>query len=253
METTIPRFYCINLARSTARRQRMEKRFALHGLDATFVTGIRSDCHMIDFFDHQMVNPVGNIDLWRKNIGCYLSHLKAIRTFLETTDESAIICEDDILFHNNFREMYHQVMANIPPETPLISFCYMNEQWECPWAGIDSSKKNVVMINPLYTWGAQCYYITKDHAKQILLTWDRCMCELGNGNVTPENYIRVSRGLMSYPPLVIEEDIDSERSPRDLPYHVRHFRFWGYHNYNTSDPERISPLIEQTSLNTTQE
>ncbi len=41
------------------------------------------------WFHGRMTNP--------REIGCYLSHIKAMRTFLDTSDDYGLICEDDVV------------------------------------------------------------------------------------------------------------------------------------------------------------
>lgn len=45
-------------------------------------------------------------------IGCYLSHLKALKMFLETDDEFAIICEDDIRPEPYFDEILQEALSH---------------------------------------------------------------------------------------------------------------------------------------------
>jgi glycosyl transferase family 25 len=44
-------------------------------------------------------------------IGCYLSHLKALRTFLETEAELALICEDDLNFGADLATLLSKALA----------------------------------------------------------------------------------------------------------------------------------------------
>lgn len=45
-------------------------------------------------------------------IGCYLSHLKALKTFLETDAEYAVVCEDDVCPESCFVEIIQKAVEN---------------------------------------------------------------------------------------------------------------------------------------------
>lgn len=247
-----PHIYCINLKASTERRKRMEQRFLYHGLIevATFIEAIPRYSNLINYYSQGLQCPAYGEHKWRGELACYASHLKAIRQFLhdssgqEKDSKYAIICEDDILLANNFLERYVETILNLPEGTPLVTMSYMLEQYDTRWAGKDWSKENLLTINPKYTWGAQIYLISLNYAMQVLSTYDKPFIQVENPLRTSEVIIRESKGLMAYPPLAIEDGIDSDREPPDLPFHHKHFAYWGYKNYSKSETEDISPLAK---------
>ena len=107
--------YCINLPSSPDRRARMTRRFAeLDLLDhVRFVPAIERISPLVD----QHLARAG-ID-WAPNAGgprspAFLSHLKALETFLEETSASyAIIFEDDVLLHRDWHEQLAGVLDNL--------------------------------------------------------------------------------------------------------------------------------------------
>ena len=250
-EVEFPRIYCVNLKASTSRRSRMERRFAHHGLSqaVTFIEAIPRDSPLVGYYSQGLTCPAYGERKWHGELACYASHLKAIRQFLHDGGEMAIICEDDILLANNFLERYVKVTANFPPKPPLVTFCYMMNGYDaCHWSGQQPDKKNLLTIDMVNTWGAQMYWISRDYAMQVLTAYDRPFREVSNTLRTSEVIIRESKGYMAWPPLVIEDGIDSDREPEDLPYHHPHFKYWGYENYNSTEVEHISPLAEQKAL-----
>ena len=249
METNIefPRIYCINLKTSTDRRERMENRFEHHGLleAVTFVEAIPRNSPLVTYYAQNLTCPAYGQTKWRGELACYASHLKAIRQFLHDGGDFALICEDDILLHNNFLGRYVDMITNTPPGTSLITMSYMMENTGVTkWAGKQPEKKNLLVIDPVYTWGAQIYLISQRYAFEVLTTYDKPFYEVCNPLKTSEVIIRESKGLRAYPPLAIEDGIDSDREPADLPYHHKHFKFWGYSNYSKSEKEHISPLAD---------
>lgn len=233
--------FCVNLKKSDGRRERMTRRFRnCNMIDrVTFVEAIDSSDPIID---QHAVGITENSDdlIWRKTMGCFLGHLKAVRTFLETTDETvdgAIICEDDILLHNNFDKRFLEAWNNLDESPTLILFGYMMSSWEnANFRGKNRDLGNLVKITK-FTWGAQAYWISRAYAKEALERYTRPFKELNEKDIlkSSEVIIRCSEGYFVYPPIVIEDGIDSDRAPNDLPAHRKHFEQWGYSNFSACD------------------
>lgn len=92
------RCYVLNLDRSPERWTRFNESFSRSGLDVVRVPAV--DGQTIDLSDPK-------ISHWKSRlfhgarvngylVGCSLSHFKAMERFLETDDEHAMICEDDV-------------------------------------------------------------------------------------------------------------------------------------------------------------
>lgn len=95
---TIPIFY-INLARDVGRRAHVEVELARSGLTATRIEGVDG---------RDVILPDPRVDLIAFNkrhhaylrageIGCYLSHVTALRAFLATAMPWGLILEDDVV------------------------------------------------------------------------------------------------------------------------------------------------------------
>lgn len=237
---SLPIFYCINLEKSTQRRIGMEARFKLLGAKHVMVNAVTNDCSLIKFYSKDYNHPNhSNSPLVPNNTACTASHFKAIRTFLETEDKEAFICEDDIVFRKDFWALYDSARQNMPEECPLVTFSYMITRWVdenkkslTAWTGKDPKMKNLSTINPEHTWGGQLYWISREYAIQVLATYDKPWY-MPNWMGLNEMFIRDSKGCLHLPPLAIEEDIVSDRCIHDVdrPYHRKHFEAWGLQNY----------------------
>lgn len=106
-------------------------------------------------------------------IGCSIAHLKAFRYILNNKLNSALVCEDDIFFNDNFK--YHEVMLdNIPNDWDLLHFH--------SWRGFDKNEKEYMISKKRkqlnrYVYkgymeygGTTCYGIKYNTAK-CLITW----------------------------------------------------------------------------------
>ena len=124
----------------------MEQRFSLLGPRAklVFVEGILPQSGLAAYYASMRAHPT-LADL--KNAACSAAHLKAVRTFLESNEYEAFICEDDIRFHVDFWPLYDAIRANLPPATPLLSGSYMLSSIEdMIWAGFNSTQYNLYTV-----------------------------------------------------------------------------------------------------------
>lgn len=98
--------YLINLPRASDRRQRMEVRLAALGLPYIVIPGVDGKAES----GRLLANT--DIPAFRRNmgreiliggLGCYHSHLLVWEQFLASSAEVALVLEDDIIFHDDFR------------------------------------------------------------------------------------------------------------------------------------------------------
>lgn len=97
---TIPVFV-INLDRSPDRYARVAESAARNGIEIERVAGIDGatlDLGSLPGVDTRTFSRVNGRPMLPGEAGCYLSHMKAIRAFLENGAETALICEDDVDF-----------------------------------------------------------------------------------------------------------------------------------------------------------
>lgn len=228
----LPKFYCINLKTSTARKERMLARFndaKIPDGGVHFVEAIRPGTGIVTYYCQK--NPLTTQE--RLNGACSASHLKAIRTFLESDEDEAFICEDDICLKKNFIEEWNNVKSNLPTNAPLLTCSYMLTSHDGKiLSGKNPTLNNIYLLCPINTWGAQLYWLNRDYAIKALEMFDKPM-------INPqfnEQIIRLSKGYLCTPPLAIEDCLDSDRAPRDLPYHFVHFDSWHRHNYQDKIP-----------------
>jgi GR25 family glycosyltransferase involved in LPS biosynthesis len=94
-----------------------------------------------------------------------LGHIRAMAAFVETGDPLGIIIEDDVRFRKDFHDVLRIVERN-HKNVDIVSLGFVN----FPTGTVDYLEtvpvvKNVRLSNP---WGAQCYTITHDYAKQFV-------------------------------------------------------------------------------------
>lgn len=252
--------YCINLKSSEERRGRMKFKFdrVLNAKNVTFINALKpEDLSNIFHIGHGkcwydwLKTPEDNDTIWKKDLCCYYSHVKAIKTFYYQNmgnfnrDEWGLICEDDILFRNDFTSEFNEMKLKIPEDINLVTLGFMMDGSRLDPDKVNSFKGTGFATFIESIWGTQAYIIRYKYALELLNHYEKRIDKIPintDGKVTSEVIIRRSNGLICIPPLVIEDCIDSDRNPLDVPYHVKHFGYWEWKNYNNSDPNKLSPL-----------
>ncbi len=240
--------YCVNLASSVYRRQRMEDRFKYHGLQkrVSFIDAVTINDPLLSFY-HEGYPIDTNNRMLMCSSACFISHLKAVREFVDDPRKLpfGIICEDDILLDNDFSIRLEDVLCNTPPHFNLVSLSYMIVGGiHTQSVGLTSDGHHTIKkMDPVNTWGAQMYVISRVYAEQVLILYENVrFVDQPTDLHSSEIIIRASGGYIAYPPLAIEDGIDSDRAPEDLPYHHNHFRQWGYENYNECEKVDLCPF-----------
>ncbi len=251
--------YCVNLRRSVDRRERMTRRFTQQRLltRAYFIDGVDADCALIDYYAQGV--PDAHETRVRRELGCTAGHLKALRAFLECTDASsargAIICEDDVLLHNEFAVRCAAVLANAPADARIVSLANLKRTDETiQWAGRAPERQNLCRTeSPI--WGAQMYWVSREWALALLRRYDRPYAEhpdrdeYGGRFWTNEKFLHTADTYCAWPLLGLEEVVASDiRDRDDLLYHAEHLEGWGYENYSAAERRHLSALYRGAAV-----
>ena len=151
-----PRVYWINLDSNTDRREYMEKQFSYWEIDNHVRIPGYDGGSVKKFLSGTYPERVT-----MNEIGCCMSHLQAIKTFYEDTDdEYCMIVEDDVDFSTaNFWNFTWQEFAN---NLPLYWDCM---QLTTICTGDIHIRMHLKFIND---FSAACYLITRHHAEKII-------------------------------------------------------------------------------------
>jgi len=123
-KTSVYNVFCINLTKSTDRRQAMEKEFDTAGLAGEFIKAV--DRMKLDFksinYDKWLANRCYCTDrctvhrrrkLRPVEIAISLSHRKVYQKMIDENIQLALVCEDDIVFHRDFKETVNRLLAQV--------------------------------------------------------------------------------------------------------------------------------------------
>jgi len=184
----------------------------------------------------------------RAEVACWLSHVRALRTFLRetpATTKAAIIFEDDVLLHREWHQRLAAVLDNLPEDAPVCALGYNDENWSrrpetwegFRWAGIDPDRR--VLIHSLRRqWGAHAYWISRSHARDVLegLETD------GERRIrAPELIQKVPGAFAAFPSLAIQDGSPSTIREETARIHSHRMAnaSWGIENYLVSDDDHM--------------
>lgn len=154
--------YYINLDRSPERRIHMEKQAKKFNIRLNRISGV-DDAKLKSLIEgtyEDFKYAVYGYEKYSKGeLGCTLSHLKAIRTAYDKGDAIAIIMEDDVSFNliPHWNKNLEQIMDDAPKNWNIISL--LNS---C------NTKASGTYVDDIYCWGTQVYIINREGMKNIL-------------------------------------------------------------------------------------
>lgn len=136
------------------------------------MTGLYDNIIRVPGYDGEKLEQYGDINLsgrFKMNngeIGCSLSHIKAITTAFNNGDKHALIMEDDI--YNSFEYLWKEklqfIISKIPRGVECIQFHCINP----------TIIKQLLKVKEMFTkrdkfsWGTGCYYITRNGMKKVV-------------------------------------------------------------------------------------
>lgn len=104
INTRIKKIFVINLADNVIRRNYILVLMKKYNINFSLV--------VVNRINEKMHSLVGNMRITKDELGCTLSHMWCLREIIKQQYENAIIFEDDIIFHKNFKEMFMTIFQN---------------------------------------------------------------------------------------------------------------------------------------------
>ncbi|MDH3069087.1 glycosyltransferase family 25 protein [Akkermansia sp. N21169] len=158
----------INLEQAVERREHIVRQAEELGFPVQFVQAIAGkdlDCNSLPAYDRKRRMREYSCHLLPNEQGCIQSHLKAIRTFLETDYEYCVINEDDVLFDPDFLGMLEEILTR-------------TSGWECIKLWTDGRHYDVLPHHPemkiqmtfpkKFPWEATSILYTRAGAEKVL-------------------------------------------------------------------------------------
>ena len=168
----LPRVYVINLDRSTDRLKDFRQSFESLGLDVVRVVAVDGKAITLPHPDYDERNYLlyhgGQTSMGV--IGCYFSHIKALRQFLETDEETALICEDDVSAKPELPQVLHEILQ-FKKHWDLLRMVCWNIPSHIPVRKLDNGSNLTVPIcltPPYWAMGAGAYLVNRKAAERII-------------------------------------------------------------------------------------
>ena len=210
------KFYC--LTNEHKKKINMERRFNDFNIKCHFYSGVSN-------FDYRVINRTFNRHYMRQ-ILMTLGHLDIIRDFYTKTDDSikyAVICEDDILLHEDFISLFSIAVNDFQRmhlDILLLSYMLPYKITDELKSKFYKPKKRVYFSEltyfdyPEFMGGTQMYMITKDYAKYLLNTYYNIYVDTGNKRFIPDKVlIKAGNKALLYPMIAVEDGNQAD------PYH----------------------------------
>jgi glycosyl transferase family 25 len=159
----------INMDRSTDRLQQISNR--LEKLELSFERVPAISGSTLTNFEKNRVNPKRSwLQLYDDDIGCYLSHLKAIRIVADRELQRAIILEDDAAFDDDF-PVWARFDCPLPDDADILKLEGFGAMDTLKIPVLNCNNR-VIQFSYKSTGGAAAYLITLEGARKALKALD---------------------------------------------------------------------------------
>jgi glycosyl transferase, family 25 len=159
--------YLINLDRSVERLSSAERRFNAVGLPIQRIDAIdayKEDVSVYPIDREAFQRTHGRKSIRPGEIGCYFSHLKAIRAFLASDKEFAIILEDDVLPQIELPAVLKELLA-LADEWDIVSLFHFHRGGPVV---VRQAKEFSLAVHVAHISSAAAYLVSKNAAKKLI-------------------------------------------------------------------------------------
>lgn len=165
--------YVINLDRSTGRMKAMSGLLTQLNLPFFRICAIDGTAQPEVIQNPHYVNIQGYVHLLKGRhpgkgeIGCYISHVKALKAFLESSYEFGLICEDDISFSP---ALFQKILFLLTQQKTLWDLCSFELSVKKPAAPlpIASLGNHALCLYQKQAFGAGAYLINRAAARSLV-------------------------------------------------------------------------------------
>lgn len=159
--------FLINLDRATERLERMNSQLQALGIPYTRVSAVLGDLleEPIEGFDERGFQIRTGKHQNKREVGCYFSHLKCLRAFLETDSEFALILEDDAELPEDLVELLEDALSHAQ-KWDLLRLSSSRQGKHIPIAELKGNRQ--LTINTAVLKNTAAYVINRHAAKRCL-------------------------------------------------------------------------------------
>ncbi len=161
--------FIINMDGADERWAFVERGFAATGIPFRRVTGVdgRALRYPIPEFDEAAYRRRHGKRLDAGQVGCYLSHLKALRAFLESDLDHAVIAEDDASPRSDLRATLDAAIR-LGDAWDLLRLCGFHDPHPLPFATLDDPQRSRLCIALTRLCGTGAYLVNRRGAARLV-------------------------------------------------------------------------------------
>ena len=161
--------YYINMDKDIDRKKSIEDQLSRVSTNHYRIKGFNG--HMIKSLSHDKLEGIEFFnyydDMTSSEIGCVLSHIKAIKTAYDNNDQLAIICEDDLIFDTcSINDSITDLILEAPKDWEILQLSNLSE--------IGQRKTREYKLRTLehnsLIWGTGCYIINNIGMEKVIST-----------------------------------------------------------------------------------
>lgn len=209
----LPSVFCI--VTDESKEDIMKNRFESSGLDVIYIKSVKQDNGIIQWYGNNNIR--------------YASHMRALRSFIESGKLEGIICEDSMMIHNEFISRYVQYRKNIPDDYTVVTLSYEVYTWNMIWSGKDPSITNICKTHEDTLKGTYMYLISRKYAMDCLGVYDRPQTIFSIDEITHNGYaVYPILAILEPPTPIILQTSDQIRQWN------KNWKDWGIQNFVTN-------------------
>jgi glycosyl transferase family 25 len=161
--------FIINMDGATERWAFVERGFAATGIPFSRVVGVdgRSLRYPIPEYDEASYRRRHGKRTDAGQVGCYLSHLKALRAFIESDLDFAVIAEDDASPRPDLRATLDAAIRH-RDAWDLLRLCGFHDSHPIPFATLDDPAQSRLCISLTRLCGTGAYLVGRRGAARLL-------------------------------------------------------------------------------------
>ena len=227
INTIINKIYVINLLENEIRRNYILVLMKKLNINYTLVVVER-----ISIDNYNIINKVSNIS--KSESGCLLSHLWCLNDIIKNNHQNAIIFEDDIILHKNFKNMLIQRLKT-KYDLLILGACDFNFS-QFNYKNIQNNIYNPTNFDKLY--GAHANYYSLEGAKKMFEFKSSNISFFDNNYDVIFKYFK-NKSAVCYPNLVVSDISTSDLghsykflSLTEKYYYDKCFKNFNFNNYN---------------------
>lgn len=165
--------YLVSLESDEARRAQLKERFLNYYEQFIYIKAIDGrKLSASEYYEKSKQYFVKNKEIMSPGeLGCTLSHIKALEEFLETDSQYALVLEDDVIGHDNDIDFIFENVLSLSLDSLLLCGGQVKSKSSRYRFGknTDSSKiYKVAYFSYAFVYGTCCYVVTRKSAQQIL-------------------------------------------------------------------------------------